>query len=254
MKVKTYKELEEYIKMFKKQNIDLLIIKSKAGLGKTFIIKEMMKKEDYVYICTHSTPLKTYINLYENLDFPVCFDDLNSLFTSPIMTSMLKCLAETIKEKELHYETTSKLAKGLPSSFKTKSNVCILLNQFDGNNPVLAPLVDRSFYLEFEPSKEEILNKIRKFKSSPKSEKCVLDFIEKNYLKIKKFTLRTYVKALQLYRDNPKKWKKRFMNMVGFDEKLIQYLELKEKYKTDKEQIKHFDWGKTTYYRIKKGN
>ncbi len=51
--------------------------------------------------------------------------------------------------------------------------------------------------------------------------------------------------------ENPDKWKERFMQMIGFDEKLIEYLKLKEKYKTDKEMIKKFSWGRSTFYRIK---
>ena len=157
MRIKTYKELEEYIKMFQKQNCDLLVIMSKAGLGKTTTLKKIMKNDEYIYVNTHSTPLKTYLTLYEKRDGPVVFDDISEILKNNIMVSMLKSLADTSPIKELHYNTTSKLIGNAPESFKTTSNVCILVNEFDIQNKSLAPLVDRGFYVEFLPNKDEIL-------------------------------------------------------------------------------------------------
>jgi len=254
MNIYTYKELEEFIRMFKKQNCDLLIIKSKAGLGKTTTLKRLMKDTDFVYINTHSTPLKTYQTLYEKRDCPVVFDDIDAIFSSHILISLLKSLADTAPIKELHYNTTSKVIGDTPATFKTTSNVCILLNEFDAQNKSLEPIIDRGFFVSFEPSKSEILRKIRqitKCRSIPESEICVYDFIEENLEKINKLSLRTYTKAMQLFRDNPNKWKENFMKMIGFDEKLIQYIQLKEKYETDKERIEKFKWSRSVYFRIK---
>ena len=254
MIIKSYSELEEYIKMFKNQTSDLIIIMSKAGLGKTTTLKKIMGKSNFIYINTHSTPLKTYINLFENRDNPVCFDDISTLLKNQIMVSILKSLADTSPIKELNYNTTSKLIGNAPESFRTTSNVCILLNEFDLKNKDLAPIIDRGFFIEFAPSKKEILKKIEKISKSQSIadlEKCVYEFIRDNYQKIKNLSIRTYIKALQLFRDNPAKWKERFMKMIGFDEKLIAYLQLKEKYKTDKEMIKKYKWSRSTFYRIK---
>ena len=254
MIIKTYKELEEYVDMFKKQNCDLLIIKSRGGLGKTSTLKRVMNDTDYVYVNTHSTPLQTFKTLYEKQDCPVVFDDIDAIFSSSILVSLLKALADISPVKELHYNTTSKLIGNVPSSFKTTSKVCILLNDMDAKKGSLAPLIDRGFYLEFEPSKEEVLNRIKelaKSQSIPDFEKCVLDFIEVNYKKIEDLSLRTYMKALQLFRDNPKNWKERFMKMIGFDEKAVEYLILKERYKTDKERVEKFKWSRATFFRVK---
>ncbi len=254
MIIKNYKELEEYIEMFKNQSCDLLIIMSRAGLGKTTIVKKIMGKTDFIYINTHSTPLKTYINLFENRDCPVCFDDINTLLRNQIMVSMLKSLADTSTIKELNYNTTSKLIGNAPENFRTTSNVCILLNEFDLKNKDLAPIIDRGFFIEFAPSKKEILKKIEKINKSQSiadNEKCIYEFIKENYQKIENLSIRTYIKAVQLFRDNSEKWKEKFMKMVGFDEKLIEYFKLKEKYKTDKERIENFSWSRATFYRIK---
>lgn len=254
MIVKTYSELKEYINMFKKQNADLMIIMSKAGYGKTSIIKEIMKDTDYVYINTHSTPLKSYLTLWERKDSCVVFDDLDAILRNPIFVSMLKALTDTSIIKELNYNTTSKLLGNAPESFKTTSNVCILLNEFDVHNKTLAPLLDRGFFIEFVPSKDEILKKVEEISKSQniaENEKCVYSFIKEHYQKINEWSIRVYIKGLQLYRDNPLNWKDKFMHLIGFDEKTIEYLKLKEKHKTDEERIKNFKWSRATYYRIK---
>lgn len=254
MIIKTYEELEEFITMFKHQNADLLIIMSNGGYGKTFILKRIMKGKDYVYVSTHSTPLKTFLTLYEKQDCPVVFDDLNAIFNSPILISLLKSLADTSPIKEVHYNTTSKLIGTAPESFKTTSNVCILLNEFDVHNATLAPIIDRGFFIEFKPSREELLNKIEEMSKSQnivKSEKCVYEFVAKHYQKIENLSLRTYLKALQLFREDKNNWKEKFMQMIGFDEKIIEYLKLKEKFMTDNERIKNYKWSRATYFRIK---
>ena len=254
MIVHTYDELQEYIEMFKTQNIDLLIIMSRGGLGKTTMLKDTMGKGDYVYINTHSTPLRAFQLLYEKRDCPVIFDDIEHILKNPTFVSLLKALADTSQVKELHYTTTSKAIGSVPETFATASNVCILVNEFSIKNPILAPLVDRGHYIEFNPSKDEIIKKIKevaKSQSIAKSEMCVLDFITENGHKIDKLSIRTFIKALQLHTYDSTKWKERFMQEIGFDDKAIEYLTLKNQYKTDNERIEHFKWSRATYFRVK---
>jgi hypothetical protein len=254
MIVKTYLELEAFIKMFKEQQIDLLIVLSRGGLGKTQSLKKIMGSDEYVYVNTHSTPLETYKQLYYKRDVPVVFDDTDAVTKNNIMLSLFKSLADTIPIKTLHYQTSSPRIGEVPSNFNTASNCCILLNEFDINNRNIAPLIDRGFFIEFSPSREEVLKKIEKVAKSQSianQEKCVLEFVKENYKKIDNFSIRTYIKALQLFRADEKNWKERFLKMIGFDEKLVNYITLKEKYKTDKERIEHFNWSRATYFRVK---
>lgn len=254
MIIKTYAELKSYFDMFRKQDIDLLIVLSRGGLGKTSTLKSMMKDDEYVYINTHSTPLRTYQMLYEKQDGCVVFDDIDSILKNSIFVSMLKALADTSEVKELHYNTTSKLLGEVPETFRTTSNVCILINEFSAKNPVLAPLLDRGMFVEFAPSKDEVMTRIKevaKSQSIAQAEKCVYSFINENKDKINNLSIRTYIKALQLFRYEPAKWKERFMQMIGFSEKAIKYLKLRDMFKTDKERIEHFGWSRATYFRVK---
>lgn len=252
--VTTYKELKEYFEMFRRQNCDLLIVRSKAGYGKTSSLRAVMSDEDYIFINTHSTPLSTFKSLWDKRDRPVVFDDIDAIMSSPIMVSMLKALADTSPIKELHYNSTTSLLGEAPEKFTTASNVCILLNEFDAKNKSLAPLLDRGFFVEFTPSRKEIVKRIKeiaKSQSSADYQVCV-QFIEEHRDQINNLSLRTYSKAVQLYRDNPSNWKQRFLAMIGFDEKIICYLSLKEKYRSDDERLKNgWQWSRATYYRVK---
>jgi phosphoribosylanthranilate isomerase len=108
--------------------------------------------------------------------------------------------------------------------------------------------------IEFVPSKEEILKKIEeisKCQNMSKNEKYVYAFIKENYQKIENLSLRTYIKAVQLFIDNKKEWKERFLSLIGFDEKVIEYLRLKEKYNTVEEMVKNYKWSRSTFFRIK---
>lgn len=253
MIIKTYLELEEFVEMFRRQNADLIIIKSRAGLGKTSLLKKKMgSRKNWVYANTHSTPLKTYLELHDKIDLPVVFDDIDSILSNPIMISLLKSLADTSQIKELHYHSTTKLLKDVPESFETKSNCCLLLNDFDTRNTTLLPLIDRAFFLDFRPSREEILEKMREINKERFKNNEVFGFIEANYKVIREddFTLRIFVKGVQLYQDNLQKWKERFMEMVEFDEKLILYIQLQEKYPTQNERLSHWKWSRGTYFNI----
>ena len=59
------------------------------------------------------------------------------------------------------------------------------------------------------------------------------------------------MKALQLFRDNPGNWKGKFMKLIGFDDKAVEYLMLKESCKTEKERIEKYKWSRATYFRVK---
>jgi len=254
MEIKKYDELQAYIEMFKKQKIDLLIIMSRGGLGKTSLLKNTMGKDDYVYINTHSTPLRTFQMLYEKRDCPVIFDDIEHILKNQTFVSLLKTLSDTSDMKNLHYNTTSKAIGNIPEIFSTMSNVCILVNEFSVRNATLAPLIDRGHYIEFNPTKEEILKKIEEISKSqnmPLTEKCVLDFVKENASMIEKLSIRTYIKAQQLYNYDQTKWKEWFMQEIGFDEKAIDYIKLKELYNTDEERLEHYKWSRATYFRVK---
>ena len=262
MIIKEYAGAEEYLRIFQRGNMNLVFLIGKAGYGKTSLMRKVMgNPKDYLYINTKDTPLNIHKNLYERKDQPVVFDDTKGLIQNKTNVSILMALCDTLPEKEIHYGTTSSLLGTTPQTFKTKSNVCVILNELDTESELIQPLLDRGFVIEFKPTRKEIMKKIReisKYQSITVSKKCVsvLKFFERNYEKFDVLSLRTYVKALQIYKDNPQKWIVRFMALNGFDGKTIEYLRLKKKYKKVEAMTKEFEkngfGNRATFFRTKK--
>ena len=72
--VRTYKELEFYIQMFRDGNCDLLIIESRGGLGKSSSVDKVMEQARHLKVSAHVTPLQFFILGYEYKE-----DDLKDL-------------------------------------------------------------------------------------------------------------------------------------------------------------------------------
>jgi hypothetical protein len=162
MIITTYKELIEYFNLFRDEKINLLVITSPPGMGKTSMILEILEEYPYAYINGHVTPLAAYEELFNGKDELVIIDDVDNIFDNKDMRILIKTISDSLETKTISYRTTKKMNKSeedktIPKQFQTKSKVCILLN--DLNKDFIA-ISDRGIFIEFLPSREEILNKI----------------------------------------------------------------------------------------------
>jgi len=249
-----YKELENFARMWIKKKADLVIIVSKGGLGKTHTIKNIANKYKYIYINTHTTPLKTYLELYKNRDLAVWFDDFDEFLKNGIMVSLAKQLAETREIKEIHYHTTDPKAIEIPR-FYTKSNLLVTANSFKAKNGNIKALADRGFFLEFKPGKEEILKKMRQIVKEEKINKEILEFLEEYSDYATNFSLRTLIKAKQLYEHNKKNWRNYILRDMKVDKRVIYFKRLEKSNLSVNEQAKRwcrkFDKSRKTYFNFK---
>ena len=72
-------------------------------------------------------------------------------------------LCNTDEFKQLSWWSTSPLleANQIPSTYETKSKVVIVCNSFDELSAKVSALRDRGFRIEFRPTNEEILAKMK---------------------------------------------------------------------------------------------
>lgn len=217
--------------MFKNGNADLLIIESKGGLAKTRLVEEVMQDKECLKILAHTTPLKLYMEAYIHKDLPIVIDDVDSLLQDDNNLSLLKMLCNTDEFKELSWWSTSPIleANQIPSKYETKSRVIIICNHFDELTEKVSALRDRGFHIEFVPTNEEILIKMREIlpevqKDLTIEEKTkVYEVIEK-YAGVAEISLRTLVKGLALYkecRDRGIDWKSILLELIELNPKLI---------------------------------
>lgn len=259
MIITTYDRLNIFLDRWISGTIDLLIIESDAGLGKTHSVRERLKDIPHLFINSHVTPLENYKQLYDFKDCPVYYDDVTMLLLNPIQISLLKQVCDTHKTKTISYYTTSDLIEDVPNKFTTTSRVIITCNRVEGDNPHVKAIKDRGFFLRFEPTREEILNKMQEVTKNypllePNERQEVLDFIRQHHLNVRRLSLRGLVKGFQLYNYWKLKgvdWQEDLLKELGISEKLVVMNQLLTTYDNDQERLQHWGYSRASFYNYK---
>ena len=248
--------------MFKQKDLQLLIIQGEAGTGKTQMIQHTLEGEKCFMQQSHSTPLALFNSLYEHRNELIVLEDLDTFLRSSVAISMMKALCETTKVKKLSYLSTSQLLKA-PINFETASSILISCNQLQAKSKNMQALLSRGLYLQFEPTRLELLNKmiqilpnINLVELKEEQRKEVLGFIEKNEPYASSLNLRHLVRGLSLYsyslKDKSFDWKSNLEKLMGIDVKLKEVLSLIKSGKPVKEQVKAFSGSRASFYRARK--
>jgi len=249
--VKTYKELSEYISAFSKKKLNLLIVVSRGGLGKTFIAEEELMEEAPLTFTGHVTPLSMYMELFkrnkEEKDFIVMFDDVDALMMNKSNVAILKQLCDTREEKIIKYFTTSPTLKDVPKEFETSCKVLMNMNSLETEDRNLNALLTRAHLVDFNPSSEEVLKHLKEFAK----DKEIINFIEKYAPFSKKLNLRVYKRADEI-KQSKLDWKQEIISELDIDMRLYEIETLLKKYKTDLEREKHFTESRSQYFRFKR--
>lgn len=255
--IKTYDELEKYVRAFRRKHIGLLIIVSRAGLGKTSIVEEELEVEAPLVFNSHVTPLSFYQALAERTaeekDCLIVIDEAEMMFQNSKLKTMLKLLCDTRKEKIIRYMSTTPLLKGLPKEITSEAKVIMLLNTLVPSDPNIRAIMSRGHTINFEPPDAEIF----KYLSAGMwaEDKEIISFI-KGYASLSRaLTLRTYVKAVES-KQSKLDWEAEIINELELDHRLLVIQRLFKNYKKD--GIRLAQWiaetgeGQATYYRYRK--
>lgn len=251
--IKKYSELTEYINAFSEKNINLLIMLSRGGLGKSTIMENVLMEHDPLMFKGHVTPLSLYKQLYdrneEENNFLLVLDDVDSLLNNKINITILKQTCETKENKTIYYSSSTPLLGDREQYFETSCKVLILLNDIEtfADNISLKALLSRAHILNFDPSTGEIL----KYMSNYAKDTQILDFIKKYADVSNDLNLRTYEKAKEL-KKSKLNWEEETIDALNIDKKLVEIDILLNKYDNDIDRLKHFSGSRMTYYRAKK--
>ena len=249
--ISKYQELFEFINAFQKKKLNLLIIVSRGGLGKTFITEEALMEQAPLTITGHVTPLKLYREVLTRTevekDFILVFDDVDALLTNKDLIALLKQICDTRDEKIIKYFTSSPILKDTPSEFETSCKVIMLMNSLRVEDPNIKALMSRAHLLDFRPPDTEILNNLKSWAD----DENILKFIERFAPFSKTLNLRVYKRAEEL-KDSGLDWKQEIINILEIDSRLFEISDLLKKYSTDKEREEHFSASRPSYYRFKK--
>jgi hypothetical protein len=249
--ITTYKELQEYVNAFRQRQLNLLVIVSRGGLGKTFIAEETLMEEGPLIFSGHVTPMGLYKDLCDRNEeenkFICVFDDVDALLLNKTNVALLKQVCDTREEKTVKYCTTSPNLDEYPSEFTTSCKVLMLMNSIKTEDKNLNALLTRAHLIKFEPTNYEVIKHIEEFGG----DEDILNFL-KTYAPFSKvMNLRVYKRAEEL-KLSKLDWKKEIINVLDIDPSYVEVETLLKKYKTDKEREKKFSKSRPTYYRYKK--
>lgn len=249
MEIKTYSELGKYITAFKRKKINLLIINSKGGLGKSIALENSLIKEAPLFFSGHITPLSLYIELYkatkEEKDCLVVFDDVDTLLYNKANISLLKQICDTKEVKTVRYSSTSSKLGDIPSEFDTECKITLLTNHMKHPDPNINALFTRALVVNFTPGNDEIITYIETWKNCDKE---IMSFL-KTLIMFADLNLRIYVKAIELKKLNMD-WKNMIVSEVMSNPMFWEFHNLEGK--NDEEKIGNFSGSRGTYYKLKK--
>jgi hypothetical protein len=251
--INTYDELKGYINAFGKKNINLLIVLSKGGLGKTTLSEEILIEQDPLVCKGHITPLQLYRNLYlkneDDTDFLIILDDVDSLLANKINIAILKQVCETKEKKMVHYRSSTHLLKDVKPEFETSCKVLVLLNDIStfSENKSLKALITRAHILEFDPRPDEVIQYMQKYAKDNQ----IMEFIKRYSPFAENLNLRTYEKAKEL-KTSKLNWEDEILSTLEIDKRLFEIDYLLRTYKTDNLRLKNFSGSRAVYFRCKK--
>lgn len=255
--VRTYDELRKYVGAFRRKHIGLLIIVSRAGLGKTSITEEELEVEAPLTFNSHITPLSFYQTLAERVseekDCLIVVDEAEMLFRDAKIKTMLKILCDTRKDKIVKYMSTTPLLKGLPKEVATEAKVIMLINTLTPYDEDIKAIMSRGHLIRFEPSDNEIINYLVNSKWA--NDKEIRDFIKGYSSLSRSLSLRTYVKAVESKKSHLD-WESEVITELELDPRLLTIRRLLKSIKNESDRVKEWEKqtgdSRATYFRYKK--
>jgi Cdc6-like AAA superfamily ATPase len=254
-----YDVLRKYVRAFRTKNIGLLIIVSRAGLGKTTLVEEELEIEAPLVLNSHITPLAFYKILAEKnrieKDCLIVIDEAEMMFRDAKLKTMLKLLCDTRQEKVIQYNSTTPLLKGLPAEIHTDAKVIMLINTLEPKDEDIKAIMSRGHLISFQPSDAEIFNYLNK--SIWADDKEVVKFIKGFANLSKSMSLRTYVKAVESKKSSLD-WKASVINDMELDQRLLVVERILQDKTIKKEAERIKEWAILTngsqadYYRFRK--
>jgi len=128
---KKYENIKDYLNLITNESkINCFILKSNNGLGKTTIIKNILKdlNRDFLYINSYTTSLAFYKMVYHNRYKTIILDDVFGLYSDEKGISILRALTNTESVRLVNYQTTSDKLN-VPSSFIFEGSIIVLTNK-----------------------------------------------------------------------------------------------------------------------------
>jgi hypothetical protein len=197
LRLKTYAELEAYVRAFAAGHLHLLMLFGPPGVGKSRCVRQALPPR-VGWISGQATPLGIYLEAFEHRRQSLVLDDVDGLYADRSGIRLLKALCQTEATKTLSWHTTTPILqhRGVPSQFTTTSRVALIGNDWKTLNADVAALEDRGHVLIFEPTALEVHRQAAGWFWDEE----IFDFVAAHLHLIAEHSLRTYNQAWELKR------------------------------------------------------
>ncbi len=250
IRMTTYRELSELIHAFGHDGLNMVVLVSRGGLGKSQEAREALDAADIVSVGGHVTPLRLYQLLHDGQDMKVLFDEIDGLLSNTQHIGLLKQLCETQETKRVAWMSSDKRASEIDGGlghFFTRSHVLMLCNSIESYNANVAALFSRAVAVLFDPTPLEILDRIKRFGTDHE----IISFFERFHEGLTDFSLRSYVRLKEL-KEAGLDWHKYALDETDVQPKVREIADLLQRFRTDVERARHYSGSRRDFYNWKR--
>ena len=234
----TFVVLEELTEQIAQTNIHSLIVRGVAGIGKSFVVDQILRKmsldymsmenkKNYEFVSGSATPIAVYKKLFARRErgLITVFDDCDSIMANKEALSVLMAGLDSKPVRTISWlgESHALRRESIEDSFQFEGSVIILTNTpFDDKNNALAPqltaLRSRSHMLDLgiQSVREQLLRikqvvnergMLDKYEFEQEIVEDILAFITSNAPYMNDLSLRAVLKIAAIAYNKPDRWR-----------------------------------------------
>jgi DNA-binding IscR family transcriptional regulator len=179
-----------------------------AGIGKSYLVREQLKKadqvanEDYLQVSGHSSQFGLYKLLNDNRDGTICFDDCDSCFDDSTSVNILKAALDSYDTRWVSWYSSKAEQEELDPSFEFTGKIIFISNRrLDRIDPAVR---SRAFCFDLQMSNDEISEHMQNILANIEPnvdinvKQEVLNFLKTIQDKFSNYNLRVLIQAIRI--------------------------------------------------------
>lgn len=206
-----------------------LIVCGDAGIGKTFLVRQRLRKmglqeqvsidsgsvampNTYLFVKGHSSALGLYTILHNNRESTIVFDDCDSVLKDATAVNILKAALDSYDDRTVSWISSTVVSAGLETRFEFKGRIIFLSNL--PMDRIDNAVKSRSFTLEISLTRSELCERMSDIlpniepNVSMSLKQEVLAHLAANKTMFSEFNMRTLIKSIRLRQSNHPSWQK----------------------------------------------
>jgi hypothetical protein len=158
--VNRYERYHRHLAAWVDRNVPTLLVMGPPGTGKSCGYRSALGNRPYYVFGGRQSPLQVYMAIHDDPDRPVVLDDIAALLRDDNFRDLLKGLCDT-GERTIRWGTTTGKLQGRANAVVCTCPVLIVINGMPKRDPDLEAILDRCDAIRFEPTKVEIIARMR---------------------------------------------------------------------------------------------